>query len=101
METWVRTLHSHGYQVCIEKGVTEGCHSIIMRIRKDGGELRSQMAFPPSFPGDHGREVTRALRDQTFDELDSELVDAAVANMLASEPDLMDGSQQRTEIHYG
>lgn len=91
MEQWVTIYESNGYQVCVEKGVTKGMPSIIFRMRKDGGELRSQMVFERAF--NTTLEESIAERDYMWGQVTQELVDGAVEHMLAMEPDLMDGSQ--------
>ena len=91
MEQWVSIYESKGYQVCVEKGVTEGKPSVIFRMRKDGGELRSQMVVQSAA----GVSVEEAIaeRDAMYLMVSQELVDGAVDHMLAMEPDLMDGSR--------
>ena len=93
MEQWVSIFTSKGYQVCAEKGVTQGLPSIIFRFRKDGGELRSQMAIPMPYINAEGMRLAVISRDQMFSTLDQDMVDAAVDSMLELEPDLMDGKQ--------
>ncbi|EMD0638834.1 hypothetical protein VPZ60_004250 [Salmonella enterica] len=91
MEQWVRIFTSRGYQVLAEKGVTNGMPSVIFRMRKDGGELRSQMLVQPS--GNISLTEALAERDRWWELVSQELVDGTVDHMLAMEPDLMDGSQ--------
>ncbi|ELK5289368.1 hypothetical protein Q6670_004035 [Salmonella enterica] len=91
MDQWVSIYESHGYQVCVEKGVTSGMPSIIFRMRKDGGELRSQMVVERDASAT--LEEAIAERDYMWGQVTQELVDGAVEHMLAMEPDLMDGSQ--------
>ena len=93
MEKWVSIYESKGFQVCAEKGVTQGLPSIIFRFRKDGGEIRSQMAIPMPYINHEGMQKAVAQRDFMFDTMDQEMVDAAVESMLELEPDLMDGKQ--------
>lgn len=91
MEKWVSIFESKGFQVCVEKGITAGQPSIIFRMRKDGGELRSQMVVQASSVTDMKEAI--AERDHIFANMNQELVDGAVDHLIEMEPDLMDGSK--------
>ncbi|ENQ1546094.1 hypothetical protein ACEOHC_003906 [Salmonella enterica] len=92
MDIWVRTFEVNGYQVCAETGFEAGMPAIIFRLKKDGGMLRSKMCIQPLDESEQARDLSIRQRDFTFLQMDSELVDAAVASMLELEPELMDGS---------
>ncbi|EHQ9605886.1 hypothetical protein KS527_004651 [Salmonella enterica] len=91
MEKWVSVFESKGHQVCVEKGVTAGQPSIIFRLHKDGGELRSQMVVQTTSQAHMAEAI--AERDNIFAQVDQALVDGAVDHLLEMEPDLMDGSK--------
>lgn len=91
MEKWVSVFESKGFQVCVEKGITAGQPSIIFRIHKDGGELRSQMVVQATSMAE--MPVAVAERDHIFTQVDQVLVDGAVDHLLEMEPELMDGSK--------
>ncbi|ECZ5235308.1 hypothetical protein AH156_20150 [Salmonella enterica subsp. enterica serovar Enteritidis] len=91
MEKWVSVFESKGYQVCAEKGITAGQPSIIFRMHKDGGELRSQMVVQATSMAEMPAAV--AERDNIFAQVNQELVDGVVDHLMEMEPDLMDGSK--------
>ncbi|EPT1451904.1 hypothetical protein ACVOZ6_003492 [Escherichia coli] len=92
MKPWVKTFDTGSYQVCAETGFEAGMPAIIFRTQKDSGMLRSKMCIQPLDDSKQAHELAIKQRDFTFEYLDSELVDAALASMLELEPELMDGS---------
>ncbi|EDY2030011.1 hypothetical protein GTB64_004453 [Salmonella enterica] len=92
MYQWVKVVEAKGFQVCIEKGVEEGCPAITFRITKGGGILRARMCIEPlKLTEEYVRRAVEQ-RDEMFKTLDQETIDAAVNSLLEMEPDMLDGS---------